>query len=466
MKIFDTKKKERVSFSPEKDNTIRMYTCGPTVYNFPHIGNLRTFVFEDLLRRTIKFCGMDVFHVMNLTDIDDKTIKGALKENISLKEFTAPFEKAFFEDLDTLAVERAEKYPKATEFIDHMVEMIKTLLDKGIAYKTERGDIFFRIQKFPEYGKLSHLCLDSLEEGRSERVDSDEYDKESASDFVLWKAYEESRDGNIYWDSPFGKGRPGWHIECSAMSIHYLGETFDLHTGGVDNIFPHHENEIAQSEACTGKQFSRHWMHSEHLLVEGKKMSKSLGNFFTLRDLLSKGYSGREVRALFLSSHYRVQMNFTFDGLVAIRKSLSRLDTFVERLNDAKGSEVLDISSYEKDFSLSLEDDLNTPQAFAVLFDLIRYVNAEMDKADINTTNILDLLRKWETVLAFIFVVNSEQIDDHILEAANKRYKARKEKDYAQADAMRELIEAAGYVVEDRKDNCVVRRKESYANGK
>ncbi|MCH9812016.1 cysteine--tRNA ligase [bacterium] len=466
MHIFDTREREKVTFSPEKDNTVRMYTCGPTIYNFAHIGNLRTFLFEDVLRRAIQFFGMGVFQVMNITDIDDKTIKRAKENGLTLEEFTAPFEKAFLEDLDTLMVERAEEYPKATDFIEKMIEMIAELIEKGHAYQTEDGDVFFRIESFDRYGALSHLKMEELEVGRSTRVDSDEYQKECACDFVLWKAYDSERDGNIYWDSPFGKGRPGWHIECSCMSMHYLGETFDLHTGGVDNIFPHHENEIAQSEACSGKAFVRHWMHSEHLLVEGKKMSKSLGNFYTLRDLLEKGYSGREIRALFVCSHYRSQLNFTFEGLHAMRKSLARIDTFIERVESAKEGVTLDLSSFEESFKQAVFDDLNTPLASAVLFDMIRFVNGKMDEEEVNGENVLEILRKWDKVFGFLFAKEEEEIEPSILEAANKRFMARKEKDYALADTMRELIEGAGYVVEDTKDKCLVRRKENYANGR
>ena len=342
--------------------------------------------------------------------------------------------------------------------------MISQLIEKGVAYKTDSGDVFFRISEFKNYGELSHLKLDDLEVGKSARVDLDEYDKESACDFVLWKGYDQERDGDIYWESPFGKGRPGWHIECSCMSMHYLGDTFDLHTGGVDNIFPHHENEIAQSEACSGKPFSRHWMHAEHLLVEGKKMSKSLNNFYTLRDLLDKGYSGREIRALFLSSHYRVQLNFTFDGLMAMRKSLQRLDAFVDRLNESKGVASVDVSRFEKEFKESIEDDLNSPRAYAALFDLIRFVNAQMDAEEINAESVLKLLKEFDSVFAFIFNREQEEIAEDVLEAAMKRFTARQEKDYAKADAMRELIEKAGYIVEDTKEKCVVRKKESYAN--
>jgi cysteinyl-tRNA synthetase len=466
MTIYDTKQRRKVAFSPEKENTVRMYTCGPTIYNFAHIGNLRTFVFEDLLRRTIKFFGMKVFHVMNLTDVDDKTIAGAIENRQTLLEFTKPFEIAFHQDLKTLEVEAAEKYPKATEFIDQMIVMIEKLIDKGFAYRTDSGDVYFRIKSFPSYGKLSHLSLEDLDVGRSMTVDADEYDKESATDFVLWKGYDDIRDGDIYWKSPFGKGRPGWHMECSCMSMHYLGETFDLHTGGVDNIFPHHENEIAQSEALSGKTFSRHWMHSEHLLVEGKKMSKSLGNFYTLRDLLKKGYSGKEVRMLFLASHYRAPLNFTFDGLMATRRSLARIDAFVKRLKENSQGEIIDISSYEEEFAQAIADDLNTPQALAVIFEMIRSVNYQLDEKGRNCTQVIAFIEKVDSVFGCFLSKESEKIEDYILQAAQDRYKARQEKDFSRADTMRAIIENAGYVVEDTKERCLVRKKEKDANEK
>lgn len=287
----ETKTKQTLELGPSK--IIKMYTCGPTIYHYVHIGNLRTFVFEDILRRTIKFFGFPLIHVMNLTDVDDKTIKGALAQKVSLKEFVAPYKEAFFEDLGTLNIDLAEHYPAATDYICEMIKMIETLVEKGYAYKGHEGSIYFNIRKFPSYGRLSHLNLGELLAGASERVEADEYDKENVSDFVLWKAYDKERDGPIFWESPFGLGRPGWHIECSAMATSLLGETIDIHVGGVDNMFPHHENEIAQSECCTGKVFVKHWLHSEHLLVDGKKMSKSLGNFYTLRYSSSRVFRAR-----------------------------------------------------------------------------------------------------------------------------------------------------------------------------
>lgn len=331
LKIFNTESRAKEDVIPRDGQTIRMYTCGPTVYNFAHIGNFRTYVFEDLLRRTLKFFGYGVEQAMNLTDVDDKTIKGAIENQVELNTFTQPFTQAFFDDLKTLHIERVEHYPAATDYIPEMIALIQTLLDNGTAYYGEDGSVYFAIKKFPSYGRLSHLHLRELKAGAS-GVAADEYDKENAADFVLWKKYDAERDGTIFWDSPFGQGRPGWHIECSAMAMKLLGKSLDIHVGGVDNCFPHHENEIAQSEACTHVRFARYWVHAEHLLVDHKKMSKSLGNFYTLRDLLERGYTGTQVRYMLLQGHYRSQLNFTFQGLDAACATLQRIGDFVARL--------------------------------------------------------------------------------------------------------------------------------------
>ena len=330
--LYNTETRQKEELVPLDGRTIRMYTCGPTVYNFAHIGNFRTYVFEDLLRRSMEFFGFSVRQAMNLTDIDDKTIKGALDKNIALDAFTKPFKDAFFEDLNTLNIQKVEYYPQATDYIPEMIAIIQKLIEKGAAYRGQDESIYFSLAKFPSYGRLSHLHLNELQAGASNRVALDEYDKENASDFVLWKAYDPKRDGVIFWESPFGRGRPGWHIECSAMAMKLLGESIDIHVGGVDNIFPHHENEIAQSEACTCRRFVKHWIHAEHLLVDHKKMSKSLGNFYTLRDLLEKGYTGKQVRYMLLHTHYRTQLNFTFAGLAGAVSTLERLSDFVIRL--------------------------------------------------------------------------------------------------------------------------------------
>ena len=336
LKLYNTESRQKEEVFPINGRTFRMYTCGPTVYHFAHIGNFRTYVFEDLLRRAIKFFGFSIEQAMNITDIDDKTIKGALEKNISLDAFTKPYKEAFFEDLGTLGIEKVEHYPQATDYIPEMIAIIQKLLDKGVAYRGNDESIYFAISQFPSYGRLSHLELNKLQAGASDRVALDEYDKENVSDFALWKAYDEKRDGGIYWESPFGKGRPGWHIECSAMAMKLLGETLDIHVGGVDNIFPHHENEIAQSESYSCRCFAKHWLHAEHLLVDHKKMSKSLGNFYTLRDLTRKGYTGRQVRYMLLQTHYRTQLNFTFEGLDAAQATLQRLFDFIRRLQELR----------------------------------------------------------------------------------------------------------------------------------
>ena len=335
MKFFNTMTRKKEEIVPLEDNHIRMYTCGPTIYNFAHIGNFRTYMFEDILRRFFLFKGLKVTQVMNITDIDDKTIKASVEQKIPLKEVTKKFEKYFFEDLDTLGIDRAEHYPAATDHINEMVELIKKLIDNGLAYEVD-GNYYFSIEKFPKYGQLANLDLSTLKLGA--RIATDEYEKESVSDFALWKAWDE-KDGDVYWETDIGKGRPGWHIECSAMSMKYLGETFDIHTGGVDNMFPHHENEIAQSEGAIGKPFVKHWMHAGYLIVDGKKMSKSLNNFYTLRDLLDKGYPAVAVRYMLLTTHYRQQFNFTFEALEAARHTLDRYIDFYENLKSYSGGE-------------------------------------------------------------------------------------------------------------------------------
>lgn len=340
LKLYNTETRQKEEIFPQDGRTIRMYTCGPTVYNFAHIGNFRTYVFEDLLRRAIKFFGFSIKQVMNLTDVEDKTIKGALDNKISLDAFTRPYKEAFFEDLKTLGIEKAEYYPQATDYVNEMIAIIQALIEKGIAYRGADESIYYAISKFPSYGRLSHLHIDELLAGASNRVIVDEYDKENVCDFVLWKAYDSTRDGEIFWESPFGKGRPGWHIECSAMAMKLLGESIDIHVGGVDNMFPHHENEIAQSEAYSSRHFVRHWLHAEHLLVDHKKMSKKLGNFYTLRDLLQKGYTGPQVRYMLLQTHYRTQLNFTFAGLDAAVATLTRLSDFIQRLQDIRNEKI------------------------------------------------------------------------------------------------------------------------------
>ncbi len=468
LKLYNTESREKEDVRPLDGKAVRIYTCGPTVYNFAHIGNFRTYVFEDLLRRTVRYFGMKVEQAMNLTDVDDKTIRGALQQGVTLKAFTEPYIDAFFADLKALNIEPVEHYPRATDYIGEMIEIIQGLLDKSIAYKSEDGSVYYAISKFPSYGRLSHLQCQSLKIGTA--VCNDEYDKDNLSDFVLWKSYDKERDGEIFWESPFGPGRPGWHIECSAMAMGLLGESFDLHVGGVDNMFPHHENEIAQSEGYSGKRFAAHWLHAEHLLVDHKKMSKSLGNFYTLRDLLDKGYTGQEVRYLLLSVHYRTQLNFTFEGLDAARHSLERLAGFVERIRvlaeghvEASGhlKAILDKRSVE--FRLALSDDLNISVALAALFELVREVNGLCDKEELGSSEaveLLEALRLWDQVLGLIpFEKKALEIPPELQEALLVRDRARKEKNWKLADACRDQIDAAGFFIEDTLNGARLKKK-------
>ena len=456
LKLYNTETRKKEEIEPLDGMAIRMYTCGPTVYNFAHIGNFRTYVFEDLLRRTLKFFGNKVIQAMNLTDVDDKTLRGAIEQGVSLSEFTKPYSDAFFEDLHTLKIEQVEHYPAATEYIPQMIALTKKLLEKGIAYQGTDGSIYYAIGRFPRYGRLSHLCLSELKVGASGHI-HDEYEKENVSDFVLWKAYDPSRDGEIYWESPFGKGRPGWHIECSAMAMQLLGESIDIHVGGVDNIFPHHENEIAQSEGVTGKCFVAHWLHCEHLLVDHKKMSKSLGNFYTLRDLLKKGYSGEQIRYLLLQTHYRTQLNFTFEGLDAAGASLERLSAFIQRLraNDQKeGFGLINplIQKTKELFKEALGDDLSISPALAVLFDFVREVNGLSDAGKVSSEEakqILKFLEEIDQVLAVLPLHTMQEIPAELEEALKAREEARLKKNWALSDKWRDFIISKGYAIED-----------------
>lgn len=463
----ETKKKETITSSiPEK---FCLYTCGPTVYDYAHIGNFRTYIVEDLVRRTLVYLKFPVFQVMNITDIDDKTIQKALEKNITLQEYTYPYTQAFFEDLDTLQIQRAEQYPRATHFIPQMIAMIQKLISEEKAYLKD-GNVFFNIRKFPDYGRLSHLNMSDLKVGASGRTDRDEYSKESISDFVLWKAYDRERDGNIFWESPFGPGRPGWHIECSAMAHALLGKSIDMHMGGVDNIFPHHENEIAQSESCFKTRFVRYWVHVEHLLVDGKKMSKSLGNFYTLRDLLTLGFTGREVRYSLLNSHYRMQYNFSLENLKGSRSALRRIDDFISRVReiDIEEASYPEISAVIRamhhGFFDAIMDDLNIPRALAALFDGIRDLHILCDqlkvgKADANT--ILTLFESFHSILGIFSLKDTDEIPPDVIHAFEKRNQARLVKDYIESDKHRDYILSQGYIIEDSKDGSSKVRKSS-----
>lgn len=456
--LYNTASRKKEVLRPIKENHVSLYTCGPTVYNYAHIGNFRTYVFEDLLRRTIQFFGFQITQVMNLTDVDDKTIRGAIAKGVSLNEFTQVYKDAFFQDLKTLNIQPAEVYPAATDYIEEMIELIKIMLDKGIAYKGGDGSIYYAIAKFPQYGCLSHLNLNELQAGASQRVASDEYEKDHIADFVLWKGYDAPRDGGIFWESPFGPGRPGWHLECSAMAMKILGKTIDIHVGGIDNMFPHHENEIAQSEACTGEHFVNIWMHTEHLLVDGKKMSKSLGNFYSLNDLIKKGFTGPQIRYMLLQTHYKTQLNFTFTGLNAVKEALSRLNGFIQRLLEISISgtfESIDplLSKTLHAFAHALADDLGISSALAVVFELMREVNTLCDQQKIGKNEaqkILTLLKRFDLVLGVLkFDKDIAEIPSDLEEALQKRIEARKNKEWALADQYRDQITSRGYSIED-----------------
>lgn len=453
-----------VEFKPLDDKKVGLYTCGPTVYDYAHIGNYRTYMFEDLLRRWLKYRSYSVTQVMNLTDVDDKTIRESNKQGLSLDDYTAKYKAAFFEDLDTLGIERAEVYPSATEHIDAMVALVKSLLDKGYAYRGADGSIYYSIAKFPEYGKLSGKRIDMNISGA--RISSDEYEKDQAADFALWKAWDEG-DGDVFWETELGKGRPGWHIECSAMSSEYLGTTFDIHTGGEDNIFPHHENEIAQSEAASGEPFVKYWLHSAHLIVEGKKMSKSLGNFYTLRQLLDKGYDPLAVRYVLISTHYRQQLNFTFDGLDGAKSSIDRLREFETMLGALPEGEMNPASvellqKARAGFEDSLDDDLNISGALGAVFELVREINKLRDSGGLTSADaepILAFLRDFDAVTGLLpksesfarsVVLDGEEIT--IDRAIELRAEARANKDWPRADAIRDAIATAGYIIKDTPD--------------
>ncbi|HOE00925.1 MAG TPA: cysteine--tRNA ligase [Kiritimatiellia bacterium] len=452
-RVHNTLTRRLEEFQPLEPGHARLYTCGPTVYNYAHIGNFRAYVFEDLLRRWLKFKGFRVTQVMNLTDVDDKTIRDSQAAGLSLAEFTARYKQAFFEDIRVLNIEAAEHYPAATDHIPEMIALIQVLQDKGYAYRADDGSVYFSIDRWPQYGKLAHLDRSGLRAGV--RVNADEYDKENVADFALWKAWDE-KDGDVAWDSPWGRGRPGWHIECSAMSQRYLGPSFDIHTGGVDNIFPHHEDEIAQSEAATGQPFATYWLHCAHLLVDGQKMSKSRGNFHTLRDVLQRGYTGREVRYELLATHYRASLNFTFASLDAARTALRRVDEFTARLTDAAGSAAsAELPTWARlaatRFEAAMDEDLNISAALAALFDAIREGNAALDAralAPSAAAAVQALLARWDTALG-VLAKPATAIPADVQALLDRRQAARTAKDWAQSDALRGEIANLGWNVKD-----------------
>src|SRR5436305_1906973 len=476
LRFYNTLTQELEVFHPLHDNTVRMYTCGPTVYNFVHIGNFRTFTFQDILRRWLQYRGYKLDHVMNVTDVDDKIIVNAAREKKSVEEYTAGFTKAFFDNAAALRLQQPEHVAPATKHIGVMVEAIEALAEKGYTYQSE-GSTYFRIASFPAYGKLSHNDFSGIRTGA--RVDVDEYDKADARDFVLWKA---RRDNEPFWDTPFGEGRPGWHIECSAMAMSYLGETLDIHAGGVDLIFPHHENEIAQSESLTSKAFARFWLHAEFLLVEGQKMSKSLGNFYTLRDLVAKGYAPEAIRYLLASVPYRKKLNFTFEGLKAAGKSIERIRDFELRLASTRlgpgRNEELSERSREaiRHFEESMDDDLNTAEALAAVFEYVRTVNTTIDENHFLEENrweaakvlevfdrVFDVLKRSDTLPAFngnAAMDGQLTITDRQIEALiEERTHAKKSRNFQRSDEIRNELAEQGIILEDTKDGVRWKRK-------
>jgi cysteinyl-tRNA synthetase len=450
MKFFNTLTRQKEDFAPLSPPSVGMYTCGPTVYNFAHIGNLRAFTFEDLLRRYLEYKGYRVNHVMNITDVEDKIIRTVRETGKTLAEVTGFYTAEFLRDLHTLNIRPAHVLPRATETIPEIIRHIETLVARKHAYVADDGSVYFSIQSFPEYGKLSHRKLDEQLAGA--RVKQDEYAKEQMADFALWKSWNEA-DGAVKWDSPWGPGRPGWHIECSAMSIKHLGATFDIHCGGEDLVFPHHEDEIAQSEAATGKPFVKYWLHNAHLLVEGKKMSKSSGNFFTLRDLLAKGWTGREIRYALLSVHYRDPLNFTFDGLQAARSALQRIDEFLLKLGGKRSGASV---PFRQAFDSAMDDDLNISGALGVLFEFIR----ETNKRTISPDEAASILATWEIVdqvLGFGIPVQSD-VPAEVQQLVADRQAARKAKDFKRADGIRDQLKAQGWVIEDTPQGARAKR--------
>jgi cysteinyl-tRNA synthetase len=464
LRFYNTLTQQVEEFSPARDNTVRMYTCGPTVYSFAHIGNFRTFTFVDILRKALRANGFKLDHVMNITDVDDKIIRNAAAEHKDLKEYTAVYTTAFLEDCAALRLERPEHLVPATDHIDDMADAIARLAASSHTYESD-GSVYFRIATFPGYGKLSHNDFSGNIAGA--RVDVDEYEKSDARDFALWKA---PKEGEKFWDTQIGPGRPGWHIECSVMAIKYLGETLDIHAGGVDLIFPHHENEIAQSESLTGKLFSRFWMHAEFLMVEGQKMSKSLGNYFTLRDILEKGYQPEAIRYLLASVPYRKSLNFTFDGLKSAATAIDRLRNFKLRLETDKFPEgsndqlLARTTAADNAFADSLNDDLNTAEALAAVFEYVRDANSAMDSGEFRAANVpsaLAFLTRFDSIFDILKPTAQDgQLSDAAVEALiQERDAAKKAKNFARADQIRQELLGQGIILEDTKSGVRWKRK-------
>jgi cysteinyl-tRNA synthetase len=451
----DTASRSPRDESVRPPDKIDIYTCGPTVYSRAHIGNFRAYVFEDLLQRHLELRDYKVHRVMNITDVDDKTIRGAREAKIPLSKFTEPFKHAFFEDIDILRIKRADDFPSATDqrYIDKMIEMIAALISHGLAYQAEDKSVYYRISKFPNYGKLAHFDLTQLQP--TGRVKNDEYDKEHIGDFALWKAWDED-DGDVKWDSPWGPGRPGWHIECSAMATAILGDQIDIHCGGVDNIFPHHEAEIAQTEGVTGKRFVCYWLHCAHLLVDGQKMSKSLGNFYTLPDVLERGYSGREIRYALMRVHYRAPLNFTWEGMEESRQALGRIDDWLERLRETAANKIANDNSDIRpgnQFEEALDDDLNISAALGFVFESIRQTNRALDQNQLSAATANAWLQWWERVNSVLAIEpETTALPATIAALAEARAQARLAKDWRKSDELRDELMAHGWEARDTKD--------------
>ncbi len=468
LRFFNTYSRTIEEFAPRDPTKVDMYTCGPTVYSRAHIGNFRAYVFEDLLQRHLEARGFEVHRVMNITDVDDKTIRGAREVGVPLQKFTEQFKQAFFKDIEKLRIKRADEFPGATDqhYIDRMISMIGTLISRGLAYQAEDKSVYFRINKFPNYGKLAHFDLTQLQS--TGRVRHDEYDKEHIGDFALWKAWD-GEDGDVAWESPWGRGRPGWHIECSAMATALLGDEIDIHCGGVDNIFPHHEAEIAQSEGVTGKKFVRLWLHCAHLLVDGQKMSKSLGNFYTLPDVLAKGYTGREIRYALIRVHYRTPLNFTWEGMTEARLSLGRIDAWLERLRECAQEENVQRSTpnaqrpiEESEFENALDDDLNISAALGFLFETIRGTNRAMDQNALDAPSANAWLTWWNRINGVLALEKEgEKIPADVMKLVEERERARAAKDWRKSDELRDKIAGLGWEVRDSKDGPKLARRGS-----
>ena len=462
LRLFNTYSRQLEEFRPRQNNKIDIYTCGPTVYSRAHIGNFRAYVFEDLLQRHLEARGFEVHRVMNITDVDDKTIRGAREAKVPLQKFTQPFKDAFFEDAETLRIKRADDYPSATDqrYIEKMIAMISALISKGLAYQAEDKSVYYRINKFPNYGKLAHFNLDELQS--TGRVKHDEYDKEHIGDFALWKAWDDE-DGDVKWNSPWGTGRPGWHIECSAMATALLGDQLDIHCGGVDNIFPHHEAEIAQSEGVTGKKFVNYWLHCAHLLVDGQKMAKSLGNFYTVPDVIAKGHTGHELRYALMRVNYRTQLNFTWDGMKEARESLGRIDDWLGRLRECAGEGAVNSkldTQFGHEFEDALDNDLNISAALGFLFESIRETNRAMDEKKLDLKTAAAWLKWWDRINQTLkFESEEAELPKEVKKLAEERAQARLAKNFQKSDELRDKLNALGWEARDTKDGQKITRR-------